>query len=194
MAKGLHDFDMQRQGPDNKKKLKVKLVFNNHTDDREFSLYRPHTKNVDPRFWIGHLGEYADQFNLIAIFVDSIGTIFVVNCSRSNIWTSKDRLVTPFHQILNEALTSDIAEELLNELTGLSAWGSWIRGEMVRSAMASRWSNSLASVQIQIEHRTTKELNCGQGCFASSAWSLVKEPELFWKFIRGKPFFELPKC
>jgi hypothetical protein len=123
MAKGLHDFDMQRQGPDNKKKLKVKLVFSDHTDDRELSLYRPQTKNGDPRLWIGRLGEYADPFNLIAIFVDSIGTIYVVNCSRSDIWTSKDRSGTPFHQILNKASKSDVAEELLDKLTDISSMG-----------------------------------------------------------------------
>ncbi len=101
---------MQRQGPDNKKKLKVKIVISDHTDDRELSLYRPQTKNGDPRLWFGRLDEYADPFNLIAILADSVGTIYVVNCSRSEIWTSKDRSSIQFHQILNEALTSDIAE------------------------------------------------------------------------------------
>ncbi len=63
----------------------------------------------DPRLWIGRLGEYADPFDLIAILVDSVGTIYVVNCSRSNIWTCKDPSGTPFHQILNESLASDVA-------------------------------------------------------------------------------------
>ena len=101
---------MQRQGPDNKRKLKVKVVISDHTDDRGRSLYRPQTKNGDPRLWFGRLGKYADPFNLIAILADSVGKIYVVNCSRSEIWTSKDRSNTQFHQILNEALASDNAE------------------------------------------------------------------------------------
>ena len=122
-AKGLHDFDQQRQGPENKKKIAVKLVFSDHTNDRELSLYRPQTKKGDPRLWVGRLGEYADPFNLIALVVDSDGTLFVINCSRADIWASRERPGSPFHQLLDKASKSNVAQELLEKLTDISTMG-----------------------------------------------------------------------
>jgi hypothetical protein len=122
-AKGLHDFDQQMQGPDNKKKLAVKLVFSDHTIDRELSLYRPQTKSGDPRLWVGRLGEYAQPFNLIALIVDSTGMIYIVNCSRAEILASRDRPGSPLHQLLDKASKSDVAEELLEKLVKVSAMG-----------------------------------------------------------------------
>jgi hypothetical protein len=122
-TKGLHDFDQQRQGPDNKKKLAVKLVFSDHTVDRELSLYRPQTKSGDPRLWVGRLGEYAQPFNLIALIVDSTGMIYIINCSRADILASRERPGSPLHQLLNKASKSDVAEELLEKLTDISVMG-----------------------------------------------------------------------
>ena len=122
-SKSLHNFDQQLQGPAHKKKLAIKLVLADRTIDRELSLYRPQTKNGDPRLWVGRLNEYANPFNLIALIVDSSGTLYVVNCSRDDIWASRERPGTPFHQLLDKASTSDVAEELLEKLRSISAMG-----------------------------------------------------------------------
>jgi hypothetical protein len=122
-SKSLHNFDEQMQQPNHKKKLAVKLVLPDRTIDRELSLYRPQTKNGDPRLWVGRLGEYANPFNLIALIVDSAGMLYVINCSRADVWASRERVGSPFHQLLEKASTSDIAEELLEKLRDISAMG-----------------------------------------------------------------------
>jgi len=122
-SKSLHDFDQQKQGPDHKRLVTVKLVLPNRTIDRELSLYRPQTKKGDPRMWIRRLGEYASPFNLIALIVDSSGTVYAVNCSRLDIWTSRSRAGSPLNEILNKAAKSDVAEELLGKLTDIAALG-----------------------------------------------------------------------
>lgn len=122
-SKSLHDFDLQRQGPEHKKSIPVKLVLADKTVDRELSLYRPKTKKGDPRMWVGRLGEYASPFNLIALIIDSAGGVFIVNCSRRDIWASRTRVGSPLNELLNRAGKSDVAEELLKKLTDISALG-----------------------------------------------------------------------
>lgn len=122
-SKSLHDFELQKQGPEHKKLIAVKLVLPDRTVDRELSLYRPQTKKGDPRMWVGRLGEYASPFNLIALIVDSAGTIFVVNCSRTDVWASRTRVGSPLNELLSRASKSEIAEELLEKLTDISAMG-----------------------------------------------------------------------
>lgn len=122
-SKSLHDFDLQRQGPEHKKLIAVKLVLPDKTVDRELSLYRPKTKKGDPRIWVGRLGEYASPFNLIALIVDSVGTVSIVNCSRRDIWASRTRVGSPLNELLTRASKSDVAEELLEKLTDISEMG-----------------------------------------------------------------------
>ena len=122
-SKSLHDFDLQKQGPDNKKLVPVKLVLPDRIEDRELSLYRPQTKKGDPRMWIGRLREYANPLNLIALITGSNGMLYVVNCSRQDVWASRERPGTPFHQLLLNAAKSDVAEELLEKLRVISSKG-----------------------------------------------------------------------
>ena len=122
-SKDLHDFDQQAQGPDNKRKIPAKIVLSDHTIDREISLYRPQTKNGDPRLWIGRLNEYANPFNLIVLIVDHSGTIYVINCSSPDVWASRELNGSPLNKLLQRAVKSDVAEELLGKLTDISAMG-----------------------------------------------------------------------
>lgn len=122
-SKSLHDFDLQRLGPEHKKVIAVQLVLPDKTVSRELSLYRPKTKHGDPRMWVGRLGEYASPFNLIAMIVDSAGKVFVVNCSRRDVWESRTRIGSPLNDLLIRAGKSDVAEELLKKLTDISALG-----------------------------------------------------------------------
>jgi len=122
-SKSLHDFDLQRQGPQHRKMIAVKLVLPDKTLDHQLSLYRPRTKKGDPRLWVSRLGEYASPFNLIALIVDSVGTVFVVNCSRSDVWASRSQVGSPLNELLIRAGKSDVAEELLAKLKDISALG-----------------------------------------------------------------------
>lgn len=122
-SKSLHDFNSQGRGTDHKKLLPVKLILPDRTVDRQLSLYRPQTKKGDPRMWVGRLGEYALPFNLMALVVDSVGTIYVINCSRADVWASRTRAGSSLRELLDGGGKSDIATELLEKLTDISAVG-----------------------------------------------------------------------
>ena len=52
LAHNIHDYSSQDQGTENKISKIAYLVFNDHVEETQISLYRPNTKNCDPRIWI----------------------------------------------------------------------------------------------------------------------------------------------
>lgn len=83
-SQGLHDFDQQNQGPENKVSIQTYLFSKDAIIETAASLYRPLTKAGDPRIWIYGLKPYADPFDLLAIFTDG-EHLFAINCSKSDL-------------------------------------------------------------------------------------------------------------
>lgn len=74
----IHDYDSQQQGAI--RTIKVKYITNTRVNEKVVSLYRPKSKDGDPRIWIYGLNELANAYNLIAL-IFSDGELYVVNCS-----------------------------------------------------------------------------------------------------------------
>lgn len=119
-----HDYEAQGQGQDHKVVKQAFLVRPLSLQPTNVSLYRPTTKNGDPRVWLGHpVREYASAFNLLAITVLE-GTMYVLNMSDPSVQVSLDDASTPFRKIVDRRDSSDqVAEELLCLLRSVSAQG-----------------------------------------------------------------------
>lgn len=87
MNSGLHDYSLQDQGPANKVIVPARFVYPDKIVESQASLYRPVTKQGDPRIWFYGLKNYCSPCNLLALFV-SEGKIFVINLSRPDIQAS----------------------------------------------------------------------------------------------------------
>jgi len=87
---GFHDYDLQLKG----EKRMVRAVFTNGiaTEQVDVSLYRPTTKQGDPRIWIYGLKKYASSGNLLVLFV-SEGNLHIVNSSKTDLATGLDDAV-----------------------------------------------------------------------------------------------------
>lgn len=113
---GVHDYSSQLQGPENKVLMETYLVSPNTLIKTETSLYRPRTKQGDPRIWIYKLKQYCSPCNLLALTI--LGKkLYVFNLSNPSIGTSlisggfcKDVLDEISHQ------ENAIANELLGKL------------------------------------------------------------------------------
>ena len=81
---GMHRYDDQPQGPENKVLVPAYLMESDHLVETEASLYRPVTKQGDPRIWIHKLKGYCDPKNLLALVAEN-GHILVINLSRPSI-------------------------------------------------------------------------------------------------------------
>lgn len=119
-----HDFGTQAQGQDHKVLKQAYLVRPNSLEPTQVSLYRPTTKNGDPRIWLGHpVRSYASAFNLLALTVID-GTLYVLNMSDPSVQVSLDDAGSPFRKLVDRADRGDVvARELLGLLRQVSSKG-----------------------------------------------------------------------
>lgn len=86
---GIHDYEIQEQGPANKVMWDSYFVLDRGLIETEASLYRPITKQGDPRIWFKGLRQYCSPCNLLALFVYE-RKIYVLNLSNNELRKSID--------------------------------------------------------------------------------------------------------
>ena len=121
---GVHDYENQAQGPENKVVRRAFLVEPDRLVETTVSLYRPQTKSGDPRIWFTLLGRYVDPFNLLAIF-EHEDDLYVVNSSRSELVATLENPATPLGHIAarRRRVEDPAVGELLEALKEISARG-----------------------------------------------------------------------
>lgn len=120
----LHDFDKQKQGPSNKVVLPTVVISDQEITEGQTSLYRPETKDGDPRIWISRLKSHANENDLIAL-VSSDKRLIVINCKRTNLeelLADKKSAFWANYRANPTALPPE-AEELVAKLTEISSRG-----------------------------------------------------------------------
>lgn len=122
----LHDFSTQSQGSENKKNVEGFYLTPNGNIPTQISLYRPETKNGDPRLWPYKLKQFASANNLLAIIVLD-GMMYIANVSDPNIMTEDYKPTHYFSSFLENYLTkrSLVANELLEKIK-CTTQGQWI--------------------------------------------------------------------
>lgn len=81
---GVHDFEGQKQGQEHKKILRSYIARDNNLIESQCSLYRPVTKQGDPRIWFTGLKQLAGPNDILGIFkVDE--DLCVLNITHLNI-------------------------------------------------------------------------------------------------------------
>lgn len=122
---GLHDYDHQLQGVDHRIYLEGELMEAHLVRPSRVSLYRPETKNGDPRIWFKGLPEYALADDMLAITAHA-GRLIVINLTRIDLDHVLDvqrhgALWEVIQQINGEA--TSIAQELLARLRNIAGRG-----------------------------------------------------------------------
>ena len=77
----LHDYARQPQGTDSKVLLPAIIFSGDQDRDAKASLYRPQTKQGDPRIWFYGLKAQANAFDILAI-VPNAGTLLLINLTQ----------------------------------------------------------------------------------------------------------------
>ena len=84
----IHDYDTQLQGPENKVKIDACFLRGDVPDfNSKASLYRPITKQGDPRIWFENLKTYCQPHNLLAI-LPANNMLYVFNLSDESVVNS----------------------------------------------------------------------------------------------------------
>ena len=110
----IHRFSNQQQGTNNKVLIETNFYSQGQLIETKTSLYRPETKNGDPRIWVYKLADGTEPGDLLAITYNK-NKLTVINCSKSNLDDLLDAKNNMFQHLFGSTvigLSSD-ANELL---------------------------------------------------------------------------------
>jgi ParB-like chromosome segregation protein Spo0J len=121
----IHDYDLQKQGTESKIIFPTVIHTGFKTIKSKASLYRPSTKNGDPRIWFYSLTKVADPNDIIAItyFDDSFQVFNLSKLDVSELINSS--IQNPFQDLINAINTTEneVAFELLAMLRKIANSG-----------------------------------------------------------------------
>lgn len=121
----IHDFTEQKQGPENKVQIQSYLISSNNLINSTASLYRPITKNGDPRIWFKGLNSFSEPNDILGIFVLD-KKLYVVNITQLEIdQLLEDNSSNPLKEIVDELnhISNKVAIELLERLNKIASNG-----------------------------------------------------------------------
>ena len=81
----VHDYELQAQGPENKVTKKTFILTGGKAIKTTTSLYRPVTKDGDPRLWIYGLKDTTEADDIHAIIALNPNELYVINLTKINI-------------------------------------------------------------------------------------------------------------
>jgi hypothetical protein len=123
--KGVHNFSTQGQGGENKVVLGGVVIHDSKLNLITLSLYRPKTKEGDPRFWPYGFTSFAESDDVFCIFVHS-GKIHLLNLTQSklseDIRAGRATVEAQFFQSL-ATTASAVAIELLRAIREVAQRG-----------------------------------------------------------------------
>lgn len=113
--KGIHNYAAQEQGSEFKELVKTYFLTPDRMIETEASLYRPVTKQGDPRIWFYNLKQYCVPCNLLAILANK-GKLYVLNLSDAEIVKSMNSGF--ISEVIQQFIEDDnvIAKELLMKI------------------------------------------------------------------------------
>lgn len=124
-SKGIHNFELQNQGQESKVQITSKLIDSDKVINSIASLYRPNTKNGDPRIWFKGLGNYSKPNDILGI-IEFDGILYVLNITQIDL--SKllnSSILNPLKELVNEInqISNEVADELLILLNKIASKG-----------------------------------------------------------------------
>ena len=125
LEKGIHDFNKQPKGTENKKMVDSFILTETEIRNTKSSLYRPETKDGDPRMWVYQLKDYVNPGDIFAIIVHD-GCFYVINLTQIDIEKAYRSVVAnPIKDLINSlyGIATSISDELLGLIRELmSDW------------------------------------------------------------------------
>lgn len=123
----IHDYESQKQGPDNKVLVKTCILSAFEKVDTYSSLYRPVTKKGDPRIWIYHIKDkgYVCPDDILALIAYQ-KKLYVVNLTKTDLEeVCHSSLASPVRDLIDSISreANSTSKELLSLIRNrLSDW------------------------------------------------------------------------
>jgi len=146
---GLHNFQDQGQGQQHKVQVDALFIREESTKASVSSLYRPSTKQGDPRIWFSGLSNYAAANDILALIAFD-GRLHVANLTQLRV---EELLDSPSGNPLRELATTirdregAVASELLGLLRKIAALGP-VKAELAADTAVGRTLETLLGIAI----------------------------------------------
>jgi hypothetical protein len=124
-SSGIHDFQLQGQGnAEHGVSVKVNLIRQDAIETKDLSLYRPKTKDGDPRMWV-NIRSYSQANNLLAFFLGGDGQLYLLNCSDNRLRALANDPKSVLGSILASGTKRPNTDKLLHLLEEIASRG-WV--------------------------------------------------------------------
>lgn len=124
-SENIHDYDLQKQGPNNKVLIPTVIHTGFKTIKSQASLYRPLTKNGDPRIWFYSLTKIANPNDIVAItfYNESFQVFNLTKLDIEELISSS--IHNPLQELISEinVIENEVAFELLAMLRKIASAG-----------------------------------------------------------------------
>lgn len=124
-TKSIHNFELQKQGQEDKVMIKASLISSFGIIPSSTSLYRPITKKGDPRIWFKELTSYAVANDILGIIAFD-NELFVINITQLDLANLLDEASSnPLKELVDEinSISNEVSLELIALLNQIAARG-----------------------------------------------------------------------
>ena len=145
----VHDYALQNKGQDNKVIIKTYILTEYKEIETQTSLYRPETKDGDPRLWIYSLKETTEADDIHAIIAPTPTSLFVINLTKVDIVKCcESSLVNPIQDLISVFYHSSnlISNELLAILRSYE--NQWIDTDLRADTAIGRQVEALLGIDM----------------------------------------------
>lgn len=145
---GIHDYEHQLQGPDNKIFKETYILTETDFFKTQTALYRPVTKKGDPRLWIYGFTKYAHPDDIFAILVNK-GILYVIVLTQVDL---EKAFALPIKTMLKDLIKdmSQMASSVSQELLGLikERMSDWLPSEVMADTGIGRTVESRLGISM----------------------------------------------
>lgn len=145
----VHDYELQAQGPENKVTKKTYILTGGKVIESTTSMYRPVTKEGDPRLWIYGLKETTDADDIHAIIAQNPNELYVINLTKIDIprfcETDVENPIRDLVKGLSD-YADIVSEELLWRLMEFK--GMWLDTDLRADTAIGRQVEALLGIQM----------------------------------------------
>lgn len=145
----VHDYELQAQGPENKITKKTYILTGGKVIESTTSMYRPVTKEGDPRLWIYRLKETTEADDIHAIIAQNPDELYIINLTKVDIprfcETDIENPVKDLVKGLSD-YADIVSEELLHRL--LEFKGIWIDTNLRADTAIGRQVETLLGIDM----------------------------------------------
>lgn len=146
---GVHDYEQQLQGPDYKVVKKTRILLGFREIKTRMSLYRPVTKDGDPRLWIYDLKGTTDADDIHAIIAQNADDLCVINLTKIDIHRfCETDIENPIKDLVKglSDYADIVSEELLFRL--LQFKGAWLDTDLRADTAIGRQVEALLGIEM----------------------------------------------